>query len=243
MAQREVKDYFPSQKLQNRGKNSTRKRRVESLVVSGSKKRKVLTQQPSRLTPKDNRDVCTSLPSSLFSSLSSTTTNPYETPNPVKQEASPVGVKGSTTKLDCFESLPPSVSPLRRGAECVRLALEKKTSSSVSLGKEKAPVVRETRRKLFSSEVTDDPGIKVEHSTDDETPAVTGKAENKPSDVQPAKQSISGVTPLVKKSPDTTISKETPKLKPFTSLQYDSPTKRDKLDVNIIKSLCNMFIP
>ena len=241
MAQKEVKDYFPSQKLQNRGKNSTRKRRVESLVVSASKKRKVLTHQPSQLTSKDNKDgdiplrnLCTS----LFSSLSSTsTTKPYEIPNPVKGETSPVGVKNSTTKLNCFETLPSTVSPLRRGAECVRLALEKK-KSSVSLGKEKAPVISETRRKLFSSEVTDDPGTKIEDSTVNETPsAVAVKAESKPSDVRPAKQSISGITPLVKKSNDMTRSKEAPKLKPFTSLQYDSPTKGDKLDINTIKSL------
>lgn len=244
MAQKGIKDYFSSQKSQNKGKNSTRKRLLESATVSRSKKRKVYTQ-PSQVqdlfTSKvnnNNKDggillgnICAS---SLSTSPSISTTNCYETPDSIG-ETSPPGDKSSSTKLNCFETLPSAVSPFGRGAECVRLALEK-TSSTVSLCKEKTPMIGETRRKLFSPEVNDEPGIKIKHSTDKEIPSATMKksvtAEDKPSDIiRPVKQSISGITPLAKKSTDMTVSKEAPMLKPFKSLQYDSPTKGDKLDI------------
>ena len=239
MAQKGIKDYFSSQKSQNKVKNSTRKRLLESATVSRSKKRKVYTQ-PSQVqdlfTSKvnnNNKDggillgnICAS---SLSTSPSISTTNCYETPDSVG-EASPPGDKSSSTKLNCFETLPSAVSPFGRGAECVRLALEK-TSSTVSLCKEKTPMIGETRRKLFSPEVNDEPGIKIK-----EIPSATMKksdtAEDKPSDIiRPVKQSISGIIPLAKKSTDMTVSKEAPMLKPFKSLQYDSPTKGDKLDI------------
>ena len=55
------------------------------------------------------------------------------------------------------------MSPLRRGAECVRLALEKKTSSPVRLEKDNKGKT-EIRRKLFSSE--EHSGATVEGNTD-----------------------------------------------------------------------------
>ena len=242
MAQKGIKDYFSSQKSQNKGgKNSTRKRLLESATVSRSKKRKVYTQPSqvqdlftSKVNNKDGRNLLGNIcASSLSTSSSISTTNCYETPDSVR-EAGPPGDKSSSTKLNCFETLPSAVSPFGRGAECVRLALEK-TSSTVSLCKEKTPMIGETRRKLFSPEVNDEPGIKIKHSTDKEIPSATMKksdtAEDKPSDIRPVKQSISGITPLAKKSTDMTGSKEAPMLKPFKSLQYDSPTKGDKLDI------------
>lgn len=221
-----IKDYFPSSKLQGKGKKVTTKRPLESTTLK-NKRRRVLT---SSRDGKDSIPLCdihTSLPSSLISP----TTLSDKKPDPL-EEATSAGVKYSNTKLNCFETSPSTVSPLRRGAECVRLALEKKILSPVSLGKDGQgrEQVCETRRKLFSAEVTNNPVTTVKHSIDD-FPAVK-KFENKFDDddygisTRPVKQLI---TPLKKKTPDMTrSSKQVPKLKPFSSLQYDSPTKADK---------------
>ena len=60
--------------------------------------------------------------------------------------------------------MPSTASPLRRGAECVRLALEKKTASPVRLEGKDDKGKTETRRKLFSSE--EDSAATVEGNTD-----------------------------------------------------------------------------
>lgn len=110
------------------------------------------------------------------------------------------------------------MSPLRRGAECVRLALEKKTSSPVRLEKDSKGKT-ETRRKLFSSE--EDSGTTDEGNGD-------GKEIFTDDDMLPPPVKPS-VAPLKRRTPDVTRnSKQAPNLKPFTSLEYDSPTKAKK---------------
>ena len=225
MAQATIKDYFPSKKIQEKRKNVNTKRSLESLNAPQSKRRrvtKVLTNQRE-----DKRESLCDIRTSLSSS---TSINSYGAHDAVS-EAAPASVKSSATNLHCFETLPTTSSPLRRGAECIRLALEKKTASPVSLGrngKEKAPMLSETRRKLFCSEVTTDHATTVKHITDDNVPVVK-KAENESNNSStylPVNQRINGITPLKNKT--TRGSKQTPKLKPFASLVYDSPTKSDK---------------
>ena len=226
MAQATIKDYFPSKKIQEKRKNVNTKRSLESLNAPQSKRRrvtKVLTNQreDKRESSRDIRPILSS----------STSINSYGAHDGPVNEAAPASVKSSATNLHCFETLPTTSSPLRRGAECVRLALEKKTASPVSLGrngKEKAPMLSETRRKLFCSEVTTDHVTTVKHTTDDNVPVVKktdNESDNSSTDL-PVNQTINGITPLKNKT--TRSTKQTPKLKPFASLVYDSPTKSDK---------------
>lgn len=238
MAQKTIKDYFPSRKIQDRGKNATKKRPPESFTVPRSKRSrvtKVLTtvtdsQQADKLKfkdkGKDNNPLC-DIQTSL---LSTPTTSCNETPDPTR-EANPAGVKSCSTKLNCSETNSLSaVSPLRRGAECVRLALEKKTSPVTLIGKDKSSRFTETRRKLFSSEVSNDPGVEYNNDSEEifvkKPTAAESKTDSNISSSPPAKQAVRGVSPLKKTSG--IISKRTPKLKHFTSLQYESPTKTDK---------------
>ena len=172
MAQKTIKDYFPSRKIQDRGKNATNKRSLESFTVPRSKRRrvtKVLTsQQEDKFSHRDEREDNVSLRSTRTRSTSSLRSTPTasssEILSPIR-EATPAGGKSSSTKLNCLETLSLTVSPLRRGAECVRLALEKKTSSPVKLGKEATSTMKgktETRRKLFS----EDSGATIESKAD-----------------------------------------------------------------------------
>lgn len=234
MAQKTIKDYFPSRKIQDKGKGATTKRLLESSTVPRSKRRrvtKVLTGKPEeklRSSDKTQDSKC-NITTNLRSGLSSTLTTSFceRAPDP-RGEETPVN---SSIVLNCFETLPSTLSPLRRGAECVRLALEKKTSSPVTLGRDeevKAPRLNDTCRKLFSSEVSNSAGVTAKHHDDDEAPLPpVKKPESKAGgsiSSTPVKQSINGITPL-KNDKTSTRSKQVPKLKPFTSLQYDSPTK------------------
>ena len=230
MAQKSIKDYFPSRKIQDRGKNAVTKRPLESLTVPRSKNRrvttKVLKQQENER--KDNTPMC-SIRTRSSSSLSSIPATNTGISAPVR-EATAANSKPDNDEQNCLETLR-SVSPLKRGAECVRLALEKKVSS-VTLAKEEASLYSQPRRKLFISEGNDDPGAMVKDN--EETKSVSTinpeiKSETGGILLAPVKPSYTGKTPLKNKTPDKTrSSKQGPKLKPFTSLEYDSPTKVNK---------------
>jgi len=246
MAQITIKDYFSSKKIQDRGKNASIKRPLELFTVPRRKRRritneKVLTtltgsQRADKFRDKGQDNSLCDIRTS-FSSISSTpTTDCNETAGPTR-EAGPAGVKSCSDKPNRSETSLSTVSPLRRGAECVRLALEKKTSSPVTLGKDekiKSSRLTETRRKLFlSEEVNVEPGTKPECNSDSEEislnkPIVTETKSGDNISPPPVKQAIRGVSPLKKKASDTTKISKTPKLKHFTSLQYESPTKTDK---------------
>ena len=236
MAQKSIKDYFPSRKIQDRGKNAAIKRPLESLTVPRSKTRrvtKVLKQQEDeRNQRKDNTPVC-NIRMRSSSSLSSTPATNSSGVSVPSWEATGASSKPDNAKLNCLEALR-SVSPLKRGAECVRLALEKKASSSVTLAKEEAPLYNQPRRKLFVSEGNDDPGAMVKDNKEKKIksdPAVKepeSKSEANGVSLAPVKPSFTDIT-LKNKAPDMTRSgKQGPKLKPFTSLEYDSPTKANK---------------
>lgn len=240
MAQKTIKNYFPSRKIQDRGKDAPTKRPIESFTVPRGKRRrvtKVFTNQrgdQSRDQEDDNKlyDIRTS-----FSSSSSTpTTNFHDTPSS-RREATPAGANSCTAKLNCSESLPPTVSPLRRGAECVRLALGNKTSSPVTLAKDEkgvTPVFSETRRKLFSSEVASNSQTTAEHTSNEELPIPTVNKsvtidKSDESHSASVKRPLNGISLLKNTTTDRAEkNKQVPKLKPFRSLQYDSPTKTDK---------------
>ena len=112
MAQKTIKEYFPSRKIQDRGKNATTKRPLESFTVPRSKRRrvtKVLTsQQEDKLSHGDEREDSISLRSTrtrFSSSLSATPTANSSEILTTTREATPAGGKSSSTNLNCCEDL------------------------------------------------------------------------------------------------------------------------------------------
>jgi len=226
MAQKTLKEFFPSKKkTEESSKDIPRKRSLDSYAVPRGKKRKVatvLTVQkdiPNTVSSTSKQAKKTKVQSNSTAtpvvSLAVSKAISEKTENTLSETTRTCAAPRSEPK-NAKASL--SDSPLSRGAACLKLALDKdKSSPLMSRGKEQVTSFRETRRKLFTgpSEGSTSSSIIIKDEKDTEPPHHPAQASHVPS-------------PMKKQQKNTPDSMSAPKLNHFKALQYDSPTKRKR---------------
>lgn len=198
-------------KTEESNKGNFRKRSLDSYAVPRGKKRKVaavLTVQKDKLNTASSSSKKAKKTTLQPSSKATPVVGLSETTEGALNETTRIRPSPRSQPINAKAS--PSLSPLSRGATCLKLALDKDKLPLISRGKEQETSFKEARRKLFSE------------SSEGSTRSSTKIKDEEPSS-HPVNTSY--VPSPMKKQQGTPDSKSTPKLNHFKALQYDSPTK------------------